>query len=198
MFNRVFLCMNAAAVSLAAAAPAWAAEGADSMNPVGAKAWQLDLALWTAVVFLILLAILKKFAWKPIADALDKRENGIADKIARAESANEQAQKLLAQYDQKLVSAKDEVRGLIEQGRRDAEKAGQEVIEKTRTEIAGEHVKALQQIDAAADAAVKSLADASAKMAVELAGKIVGATLNPQDHARLIEQSIKEFEPSRN
>jgi F-type H+-transporting ATPase subunit b len=192
MLNRVIFRMTAAAVCVTAA-PAWASEGADAMNPVGAKAWQLDLGLWTAVVFVCLLAILWKFAWKPIADALDKRENGIAEKIARAESANQEARRLLAEHERKLADAKDEVRGIVDQGRRDAEKLGQELLEKARAEAAAEHVLALQQIEAAADAAVKNLADQSALMAVELAGKIVGAKLNPRDHARLIETAVNGF-----
>jgi F-type H+-transporting ATPase subunit b len=67
------------------------------------------------------------------------------------------------------------------------------LLEKARAEAAAEHVRALQQIEAATDAAVKNLADQSALMAVELAGKIVGAKLNPKDHARLIEQAVSEF-----
>jgi len=56
----------------------------------------------------------------------------------------------------------------------------------------------VQQIEAAADAAVKNLADQSAAMAVELAGKIVRAKLNPADHARLIEQAVSGFTVSKN
>ena len=54
--------------------------------------WKSDLALWTAVVFLCLLAILWKFAWKPIAEGLDKRERNVADQIAQAEAANAEGQ----------------------------------------------------------------------------------------------------------
>ena len=56
----------------------------------------------------------------------------------------------------------------------------------------------MQQIEAAADAAVKSLADQSAAMAVELAGKIVRAKLNPADHARLIEQAVAGSSQGKN
>jgi F-type H+-transporting ATPase subunit b len=154
---------------------------------------QRDLALWTTAVFICLVLILWKFAWKPIAAALDKREKGIADQIAQADAANAEAKRLLDEHERKLADAALEVRGIVDQGRRDAEKLGQELLEKTRAEAAAEQTRAKQEIEAAADAAVQGLADQSARMAVELAGKIVGTKLNPKDHARLIDQAVGEF-----
>ena len=98
---------------------------------------ETDLALWTAVVFLCLLAILWKFAWGPLAAALDRRERGIADQIAEAEAANQKAKDVLADYQQKLADAKDEVRGILDQGRRDAEKLGRELLDKAKEEADG-------------------------------------------------------------
>ena len=71
-------------------------------NPLDLKS---DLALWTAVVFVVLLAVLWKFAWKPIAEGLDKREQHIADQIAEAERNNQDARQLLADYQQKLAAS---------------------------------------------------------------------------------------------
>jgi F-type H+-transporting ATPase subunit b len=197
MWKRVLPCLLALAIGFAAAAPVLAAEHASAekvdMNPFSLENFQRDLALWTAVVFLCLVAVLWKFAWGPLAAALDKRERGIADQIADAESANQKAKDILAGYEQKLADAKTEVRGLLEQGRRDAEKLGRELLDKAKQEATAEHARALQQIDAAADAAVKNLADRSAALAVELAGKIVGAKLNPKDHTQLIQQAVSGF-----
>ena len=61
--------------------------------------FQTDLAIWTFVVFVVLLAILWKFAWGPIVAGLEKREQGIAEHIAAAERAHEEAKLLLAEYD---------------------------------------------------------------------------------------------------
>jgi F-type H+-transporting ATPase subunit b len=197
MFRRVLFCLLVVALGVAMAAPAWASASAPAgegdINPVGPSAWKLDLALWTAVVFVCLAAVLWKFAWGPLAAALDKRERTIADQIAEAEAANQKAKDVLADYEQKLADAKNDVRGIVDQGRRDAEKLGRELLDKAKEEAAAEHVRAMQQIEAAADAAVKSLADQSAAMAVDLAGKIVRAKLNPADHARLIEQAVGGF-----
>jgi len=62
--------------------------GAAEIDPLW---FQRDLALWTGVVFVLLFAILWKFAWGPIREGLDKREQGIADQIAQAEAANQRS-----------------------------------------------------------------------------------------------------------
>jgi F-type H+-transporting ATPase subunit b len=193
MLKRLLFCPWAVAIGAAMSRSALASGGEADINPVGPQAWKLDLNLWTAVVFLCLLAILWKFAWGPLAAAIDRRERNIADQIAEAEAANQKAKDILAGYEQKLAAAAGEVRGIVDQGRRDAEKLGRELLDKAKTEAATEHARALKQIEAAADAAVKSLADQSAAMAVELAGKIVRAKLNPADHAKLIEQAVSGF-----
>jgi F-type H+-transporting ATPase subunit b len=204
MLYRAIFRLSVAVAACAAALPVYAsghAEGGKSsggVNPLSLEAISKDLSFWTTVVFLCLLAVLWKFAWKPIAAALDKRETGIADKIAQAEAANTEAKRLLAEHERRLADAKTEVHGILDQGRRDAEKLGQELLEKARAEVAAEQVRGKQEIEAAADAAVKGLADKSAQLAVELAGKIVGTKLNPKDHARLIEQAVGGFEVSRN
>jgi F-type H+-transporting ATPase subunit b len=197
MGKRALTCLLAVAIGLAIAAPLAAAESAPAdnaaMNPFSPSAMKADLALWTAVVFLCVLAILARFAWKPLMAGLDKREQGIADQIAQAEAANQQAKELLAEHQRKLAAAGDEVRALLEQGRRQSEQLGRELMDKAKQDAKAEQERALRQIDAAADAAMGKLADQSAALAVELAGKIVRAELKPRDHAQLIEQAVAGF-----
>lgn len=174
-------------------------ETGTSINPIP-MSWQQfrkDLSIWTAVVFLCLMAILWKFAWKPIAEGLDQRERNVADQIAHAEAANNRAKEILADYERQLAAAQDQVRTILDQGRRDAEKLGRELLDKSKEEAKAEYSRALTQIDAATSAAIKELAAQSATLAVELAGKIVRSKLNPSDHARLIEQAVAGFVQGR-
>ncbi|MEN6451124.1 MAG: F0F1 ATP synthase subunit B [Thermoguttaceae bacterium] len=196
MFRRIVPCLLAGVVLAATAGATFAAgheEGSVSLNPLSWQYIQGDLAIWTAVVFFCVLVVLGKFAWKPIAQGLADREQGIADQIAQAEAANQQAKDLLAEHEQKLAAAGDEVRGILDQGRRDAEQLGRELLEKAKAEAKAEHERAKQQIEAATATAVKEVADRSAQLAVELAGKIVHAKLNARDHAQLIETAVAGF-----
>ncbi|NCA12410.1 hypothetical protein EBR56_11545, partial [bacterium] len=67
-------------------------------------AWfQTDLAVWSFAVFLALLALLTKFAWKPIMQGLEKREEGILRQIAETKASNEEAKRMLASYERRLA-----------------------------------------------------------------------------------------------
>lgn len=155
--------------------------------------WKGDLAIWTGVVFLLVLAVLWKFAWGPIIRGLNRREQGIAGQLAQAEQSYQKAQALLAEYQQKLADSQQEVRGILEQGRRGAEQVGQELLEKAKQEAQAEQQQALEQIGVATADAMKQLAAHGAELAVELAGKIVRAELKPDDHAVLIQQTMANF-----
>ena len=170
-------------------------EGQDGgINPL---VFQEDLALWTGVVFLLLVAVLWKFAWGPIADGLDKREKRIADEIASAEKINVEARALLAEYHEKLAASQGEVRQMLEAARRDAAQLGHEIVDKAREEAQVEHQRALGEIEMATAGALKELAERSAGLAVELAGKIVDSRLDPAAHSRLIEKAVADFTRSK-
>jgi len=165
-------------------------EHAAAINPL---AFDPDLALFTLLIFLLLLAVLWKFAWGPIAAGLDKREQSIADQIAAAQAANEQAKTLLGQYEQKLAAASGEVRAILDEARRDAEHTQQEILAKARADARLERDRAIREIEIATDSALKELAERSTNMAVDLAGRIVQAQLKPADHTRLIDEAMAKF-----
>jgi F-type H+-transporting ATPase subunit b len=155
-----------------------------------------DLAIWTLVVFVVLLLVLKKFAWGPILAGLESRESSIANHIAQAERNHEEAKKLLAQYEQKLASAANDVRELMEEARRDADHARQTILAEAKAGAEGERLRALRDIETAADQAMESLAERSAQLAVDLAGKILQSKLSAADHTRLIQEAVAKFPTS--
>ena len=167
-----------------------AAAGHGEVNPL---LFDPDLAIFTLIIFLLLLAVLWKFAWGKIAAGLDKREQGIADQIAAAQAANEQARTLLGEYELKLTAAAGEVRAILDEARRDAEHTQQEILAKARADARLERDRAVREIEIATDSALKELAERSTNMAVDLAGRIVQAQLKPADHARLIEEAMAKF-----
>lgn len=175
-----------------------AGHGQPDLNPLD---WKTDLALWSGAVFVALLFVLGKFAWGPIADGLDKREERIAGEIAAAEKANTDARSLLADYQGKLASADAEIRQMIEKAKREAEQAGQKIVERARGEAEAEKRRAIADIELATAGALEDLASRSATLAVQLAGKIVRAELTPADHSALVDEAVAEFsrfEPGKN
>jgi F-type H+-transporting ATPase subunit b len=155
-----------------------------------------DLAIWTLVVFVVLLVVLKKFAWGPILAGLESRESNIANHIAQAERNHEEAKKLLVQYEQKLASAANDVREMMEEARRDADHARQTILAEAKAGAEAERDRALRDIETAADQAMESLAERSAQLAVDLAGKILQSKLSAADHTKLIQEAVAKFPAS--
>lgn len=168
--------------------------GDENISPIE---FRIDLAIWTAVVFLTLLFVLTKFAWGPISAGLDKREHSIAENIAAAQRSADDAKAMIAQYEKKLAGAAEEVRGIIEEARRDGEKTMQELIQKGQAEVQALRDRTLREVDTAKAQALKDIAEQSTNLAVELAGKLVREKLRPEDHARLIGEALQKFSTAR-
>lgn len=152
-----------------------------------------DLAIFSAVIFLLLVVILRKFAWGPIASGLEAREHHIAEHIAGAERANHEAKAMLAEYQKKLEAAQLEVRGILDEARRDAEHTKQEIVASARAEAAAEMERGKREVQTAMDQALKYLAETSAEQAVYLAGKVLQQQLKPADHVRLIDEAMAKL-----
>ena len=162
-----------------------------SQKEFESPAWfQKDLAVWSFVVFLTLLALLTKFAWKPIMEGLDKREEGIARQIAETKSANEEAKRMLASYERRLAEASEEVRGMLEEARRDAEATKQAIVAEARRASEDERNRAKHEIQLAKDDALSQIAEKAGHLAVEVAGKFLRDRLGADDQARLVRESV--------
>jgi F-type H+-transporting ATPase subunit b len=170
-----------------------ASSGAHGGGGGGPLAIDRSLTFWSAALFVILFAILYFVAWGPISSGLDKREKHVSDQIAQAVEANKQAKDLLAEHEKKLADSAQEVRAILDKARQDAEIAAREREAKAEADAKARFERAEKEIAAATAAAVKELADRSATLAVQLAGKIVQAKLNPKDHAQLIEKAVSGF-----
>jgi F-type H+-transporting ATPase subunit b len=154
-------------------------------------AWfQTDLALWSFAVFVLLMLLLTKFAWKPIMEGLDKREQGIADTIAATQRANEEAKQMLASYERRLAEASDEVRGMLEEARRDAEATKQAIVTEARRAADDEQARAKREIGLATDDALSKIAERAGELAVDVAGKFLREKLSADDQQKLIRDSV--------
>jgi F-type H+-transporting ATPase subunit b len=158
--------------------------------------WHADLAVYTFAVFMLLLLILGTFAWPKISVALTEREKRIEGNIASAEAMNEEAKRLLAQYEAKLASAAAEVRAMLEEARKDAEGTKEQIIAEARAGAQAERDRAVRDIDLAADHAMKNIAETSANLAVELAGKVIRETINPAKQQELVRTALAKMHAS--
>jgi F-type H+-transporting ATPase subunit b len=155
--------------------------------------WRFDLALFTFVVFLVLLAVLTKFAWGPIATALQRREETIARQIDEARLASEKGAMLLREYEARLAAATDEARNIVAGARKDAELAKDRIVAEARDAAGRERERAVADINVAKNQALDEIAQRSVQTAVSLAGQLIRREVRPQEHEALIGDAISKF-----
>jgi F-type H+-transporting ATPase subunit b len=153
------------------------------------------LVFWTAITFLILLIILRKFAWKPILDAVDEREKSISESLEAADQAktdmlhlkedNKQMMKeAREQRDQMLRDAQDMKKRLIADATDEAGKKSAEMIAKAQESIRSEK-----------NAAIKELKSQVGLLSIEIAEKVIKAELKDEKSQKaLVEKMLKEVQ----
>jgi len=156
--------------------------------------WDLGSALWSIIVFVVLLIILRVAAWKPILRALQDREKFIRDTIADAKHERSEAERMLKDYTEKVNKACDEATAIIDEGRRDAEEVRKRIHAEAKTEADAIIERARKDIELARDDAVKQLYAESVKLATIAAGKIVRRELKEQDQQALLDESLSELQ----
>ncbi|MCH8807606.1 MAG: F0F1 ATP synthase subunit B [Planctomycetes bacterium] len=153
-------------------------------------------AIVTLIIFGSVVLILKKFAWGPTLDVLQKREAAIRDSLETARQEREAAEKLLVQYQAQIDKAREEATAVIEKGKRDAEVVRRRMQEDARKETDEMLARARREITLAKDTAVKELYDQTAALAVQVAGGIVKRTLSAEDHKDLVAESLERMKAS--
>jgi F-type H+-transporting ATPase subunit b len=151
-------------------------------------------AIWTIIVFIVLLIVLRGAAWKPIQNVLATREKFIVESLAQAKRDREAAEARLAEYTARLEAAGKEAAAIVEEARRDANGVRQRIEEEARQEADRMVERAKREIQIAADSAVKDLYIKSAKLATEIASRVIRKELDAAQHERLIAESIDELQ----
>ncbi len=171
--------------------------GADHAPGTNPMVVDPDLALVTAIIFVLLLLVLWKFAWGPLITAIDRRERHLKENLEEAERQHAQAKRLLADYQEKLTQAGAQVRALLEEARKDAELQKQKILDQAQATAQAEKERAVREIEAAKVTALRELGEKSVELAVDMAGRIVRDKISPEDRQRLIQESLKQL-PSNN
>lgn len=186
--------------SFALAAPALAQEHGGGEHEAAANnpfAGDIGNALWTLVIFGLVVVVLGKFAWGPLLKSLQAREDFIRESLEKARLERETAEIRLREYEERLASARAEATAIVEEGRRDADAVKRRIEEDAKREADKAIERAKREIQIATDTATKELYTLSARLATDLAAKVIGRELNPRDHERLIAEAIEGLDNAR-
>ena len=156
---------------------------------------QVGLIFWMTLSFLILLFILKKFAWKPILNSLHEREQTIEDALTKAEKTKKEMAELVADHERLLTEAKAERDVILKEAR----EAKDSIIEEAKTRAASEEQRLLtiarEAIHNEKMAAVTYLKNEVAAMSIIISEKLLRQKLdNGEDQKRHIEELLKDVD----
>jgi F-type H+-transporting ATPase subunit b len=153
--------------------------------------FSLGLFFWMLVIFILLIFLLKKFAWKPILDAVNEREEGIRSALLSAENAKKEMQNLKADNEKLLAEARLERDTMIKEAREIKEKMINDA--KTEAQQAGEKMisQAKAAIEGEKNAAMAELKAKVSSLSVEIAEKLLKEELsNKEAQTKLVEKML--------
>ncbi len=163
---------------------------AENPNPLEA---QPALAIWTLVVFVVLLLVLRRFAWKPLVEALHQREEHLEHTLVQTEKVRNESEQLLAEHRRLLAQADERVKAIFDKAQKDAQASGEEIVKAARAEADSARDRAQREIATARDQALSEIWNQTADLAVSVAGRVLSKQLDDNDHRRLIDLAIKEL-----
>ena len=149
------------------------------------------LVFWTAITFLFLLLILRKFAWKPILGAVEDREEGIKSALASAENARKEMENLKADNERILNEARAEREAMLKEAREIKAKMIADAKGEAQTQAAKMIEQAQTAIESEKKAAMAELRNQVASLSVDIAEKVVREELsNKEKQAKLVEDML--------
>jgi F-type H+-transporting ATPase subunit b len=150
----------------------------------------LGTALFTIVIFLVLLAILGMTAWKPILAGLKGREKAIRDSIEAAQRAKADAERSGRELEAKMAEVQRQASQQLAQAKADAQKLAETIRQQAEAESAALKDRTLREIDAAKQQALTEINTHAAELGTAVARKILQRDVTVSDQQRLVEESL--------
>lgn len=145
------------------------------------------------VSFLLLMILLKKFAWKPLMSIMEKREQTIASNIENAEIAKNEAERLAAERQEKLDKTRAEAATVLNKAKASAENTEKELLAAAQQEVLRLKMDAKKEIENERQMALASVRHDVSSLSIQIAEKLINKELTNEGHAELIDQYIERL-----
>jgi F-type H+-transporting ATPase subunit b len=155
------------------------------------------LMLWTVFIFILLLLVLKRFAWPAILGAVEAREQALEQQLAEAERSRTEAAALLAEHKRLVADAKGQAHGIIVDARQLAEKERAAAMEKTKQEQQEFLARARREIDVERDRAIADLRREAVDLSLAAASKLIGERVGTDTDRKLVMDYLATLDAGR-
>lgn len=155
------------------------------------------LMIWTVIIFLLLLLILKRFAWPAVLGAVEAREQALEQQLAEAERSRAEAAKLLEEHKRLLGDAKAQAHGIVIEARQLAEKERAVAMEKVKQEQEELLARARREIGAERDRAIAELRREAVDLSLAAASKLIEKRLDSETDRKLVLEYLASLDAQR-
>jgi F-type H+-transporting ATPase subunit b len=152
-----------------------------------------DTLLWAIMIFFAMVIVLRVKAWNPILEGLQKREETIRSSLEEAKKTRDEMARMQAQFQKELAEAHQQIPLLMEQARKKAEEMAAEMRAKAVADIQAERERLRHEVEVAKDQAIKQMWEQAAQLATLISAKVIGRSLNDDDHRRLLDEGLQEM-----
>jgi F-type H+-transporting ATPase subunit b len=169
------------------------ASGGEGTEPHGIADAYLSHWLWTWIIFGLVFLVLYKFAFKPIREQLEARENRIRETIDKAHQVKAEAEALLDKHGELMDRAKADAQEIINQGREAAETAKNAIVQSGQEEARASVDRAKREIELETKKALDEIRRETVDLTIMAASQVIGRSLEDEDHRRLTSEVIEEM-----
>tara|TARA_B100001123_G_scaffold261436_1_gene291307 strand:+ start:6731 stop:7234 length:504 start_codon:yes stop_codon:yes gene_type:complete len=151
------------------------------------------LFIWTILVFVVLLTLLKKFAWGPLLAALEERQEGIRKSLDDAAQARKELEQVQEESNRIVAKARADADAIIAAGRTDAVKLQEELRAKARLEAEGIVKNAEREIQQQTTQSLAQIREEAIDLSLSIASKLIQRNLSKKDNETLIQDTLKQI-----
>ena len=185
---------TAAVMSLTAVSSAYASGGGKSAQQGSSlMSIQVGMAVITLIIFILLIVLLGKFAWRPLITGLKRREEAIRESIRAAAEAEAQVERTRKNLEEKIAEVQRQASMQLQQAKADAAKAAEMIRQHAEAESRAIKDQALRDIQSAKQQALSEIALQSVELSTRMASKILSRNLTVDDQQRLIDETVSEL-----
>ena len=151
------------------------------------------LFIWTILVFVVLLTLLKKFAWGPLLAALEERQEGIRKSLDDAAQARKELEQVQEESNRIVAKARADADAIIASGRADALKLQEELRAKARLEAEGIVKNAEREIQQQTTQSLAQIREEAVDLSLSIASKLIQRNLSKKDNETLLQATLKQI-----
>ncbi len=155
------------------------------------------LMIWTIIIFVVLLGVLRKIAWKPLLAALDEREQNIQQALEQARKTQRETELVLAENQRRTDEGFKRAEEIVQQARQEAEQMRQKMLQEAKAESRRVTEQGLRRIEAEQRAAMEEIRKVAGDLAIQAAGRLIQVSLSDQQQREIVDKFLADVPEER-